>query len=85
MTKKIAEFNYKLINCLLNTNISVSKWNKDVSPLCELCNVSEDSEHLLFSCTITSYLWEKIGILLKFNVSWKLIVLGFYVIYQRKT
>ena len=31
---RIAEFNYKLLHGILNNNVSVSKWNKDVSPLC---------------------------------------------------
>lgn len=30
--KRIAEFNYKLLNDILNNNVYVSKWNKDVSP-----------------------------------------------------
>ena len=43
---RIAEFNYKLLHGILNNNLSilifekylsVSKWNKDVSPLCEIC------------------------------------------------
>ena len=33
--KCIAEFNYRLLHVILNTNLSVNQWNKNVSPLCE--------------------------------------------------
>ena len=48
----IAEFNYKLLHGILNNNVSVSKWNKDVSPLCEICKTEKDTRHLLFDCKI---------------------------------
>ena len=40
---RIAEFNYKLLHGILNNNVSVSKWNKGVSPLCEICKTEEDT------------------------------------------
>lgn len=45
--KRISEFNYKLIHGILNNNAYVSKWNKDVSPLCEICEDEENIKHLL--------------------------------------
>lgn len=48
--KNIAEFGYinKLLNGILNNNLNVSKWNKDVNSLCEHCLVVENHiEHLL--------------------------------------
>ena len=49
---RIAEFNYKLLQSILNNNVSVSKLNKDVSPLCEICKTEEDTRHLLYECKI---------------------------------
>ena len=40
---RIAEFNYKLLHGIFNNNVSVSKWNKGVSPLCEICKTEEDT------------------------------------------
>lgn len=44
--KRVAKFNYKLLNCILLFDFSVSKWNKDVSAECKFCQMIED----LFSC-----------------------------------
>ena len=32
----ISEFYYELLHGIMNNNVFVSKWNKDVSPLCEI-------------------------------------------------
>ena len=58
--KRIAEFNYKLLNDILNNNVYVSKWNKDVSPFCTFCNIEEDIKHVLYDCEIVKPIWEKL-------------------------
>ena len=83
--KRISEFNYKLLHGILNNNVYVSKWNKDVSPLCENCNTNEDIKHLLYECRIVKSIWEKINSYLKFDISWKTIVLGYYNEINEKT
>ena len=75
--KVIAEFNYKLLNGLLNCNLSVSKWNKQISPKCELCNCDDDIKHLLFKCTIVENIWRNVSHFLKFDIKWKTLVIGF--------
>lgn len=35
--KNIVEFGYKFLNGILNNNLNVSKWNKDVNLFCEYC------------------------------------------------
>ena len=76
--KNIAEFNYKLLNCILNNNLNVSKWNKDVSPLCEHCMIVEDIEHLLYNCKLCENIWKKISLYIGFKVTWKILVVGFH-------
>lgn len=83
--KRISEFNYKLLHGILNNNVCVSKWNKTVSPLCEVCNVNEDIKHLLYDCKIVKHFWERISMYLKFDVTWKIVVLGFYNEISEKT
>ena len=75
---RIAGFNYKLLHGILNNNVSVSKWNKDVSPLCENCKTEDDIRHLLYDCKIVKPIWQKVGSFLNVDIAWTLIVLGFY-------
>ena len=82
---EISEFNYKLLHGILNNNAYVSKWNKDVSPLCEICKDEENIEHLLIDCKIIKTIWEKVSSFLKFDITWKIIVLGFYAEVSDKT
>lgn len=42
----IAEFNYKLLHCIVNSNLAISKWNENVSSLCDVCKLVEDTQHL---------------------------------------
>lgn len=69
------EFNYKL----LHNNFTVSKWNENVSQLCDVCKLVEDAQHLLINCEMVNKLWKGVGIFfLRLTVTWKTIVLGFY-------
>ena len=36
--KKIAEFNYKLLNNILCNNLYLSKWNANKTSTCQTCN-----------------------------------------------
>ena len=68
--KCIAEFNYRLPHGILNNNLSVNKWNKNVSPLiCEKCLCIEHVKHLLFDCQLTKYIWQVIGIYFNFEIT----------------
>ena len=74
-----------ILHGIMNNNVCVSKWNKTVSPLCEVCNVNEDIKHLLYDCKIVKHFWERISMYLKFDVTWKIVVLGFYNEISEKT
>lgn len=77
--KRILEFNYKLLHGILNNNAYVSKWNKDVSQFGEICKDEEHIKHLLYDCKINKTIWEKVSSFLKFDATWKIIVLiGFF-------
>lgn len=39
--KKVTEFNRKILCAILRIDVCLSKWNKDVFPLCEICRVNE--------------------------------------------
>ena len=76
--KWIAEFNNKLLHGILNNNLSVNKSNNNVTPLCEKCICIEDVKLLLFDCRLTTFVWQVIGLYFNFEITWKIIVLGFY-------
>lgn len=77
--KKIAEFNYKLLNNLLCNRAYLQKINRSVSDLCTNCNNSiENNEHLIFQCENVRKIWNFTSLVLKFNVVWKHILIGFY-------
>jgi hypothetical protein len=59
--KRISEFKYKSLHGILSNNVYVNKWNKDVSPLGEICITKEDIKHLLYDCKIVKSIWEKIN------------------------
>ena len=65
------------MNNLLNNNKSVSSWNKDVSNLCSVCQLQEDTKHLIFDCKNVKDIWKITGDFLKSNIHWKHIVIGY--------
>jgi hypothetical protein len=73
--KKISEFNYKILQNILNTGYKGNKWNKNISANC-YCGKLHTPKHLLFECEKSKYVWENISCILKTNVSWKHIVIG---------
>ena len=38
----------------------------------------EDLKHLLYECKLTTYVWQVISLYFNFEITWKIIVLGFY-------
>ena len=74
--KKIAEFNYKLLQNLLITGYILGKWNKNISSTCTYCNENDTPEHLLFCCNRTKRIWEDISYALKLKLTYKHLALG---------
>ena len=46
----IREFNYKLINNIIPSGYWLSKWKRDISEKCAICNQLETTQHMLFDC-----------------------------------
>ena len=83
--KKIADFNYRLLNNLLNNRNYLSKW-KNISNLCPHCKECvETNKHLLYECQNVKKIWKMVGEIVKFEVSWKVITVGFYNETNEKT
>ena len=73
---KIAEFNYKLLQNLVITGYTLSKWKKNISPLCIYCQENDTPEHMIFSCSRIQNIWNTISLILEVKIKWKHIVLG---------
>ena len=58
---KIREFHYKILNCILFTNVKLNLIGVVESPNCTFCQEAAESvEHLLFSCRISSEFWKHV-------------------------
>ena len=74
---KIAEFNYKLINCILPTGSNLFKWKKAHDTCCIYCHrLYHDAKHLLYDCIHLSNIWENVSTIINDNITWNTIVLG---------
>ena len=77
--RKIAEFNYKILQDILPCNVNLVKWRKSNNTHCRLCNVEETIEHLLYDCKFAKAIWayfkDKTGI----NVNVEDVIFGNYL------
>lgn len=71
--KKVAEFNYKLLNNTLNDNFRVSKRDEVRSSQCDVYHMAEGIEHLLYKFKLSKSIQEK-----KFSKIWKTTVIVFF-------
>ena len=75
--KKIAEFNYKLINNKVSKNFFVSKIEQNSSFLCKGCPQVENTRHLIFECEHVQSLWKNISNYIGFDVKLNHVSFGF--------
>lgn len=83
--KSVSEFSYKLLHNMLTTTISVSKWDKNNSGNCDFCDTQENIKHLIFECDLIKPIWSKISQLIKIDIKWKMIVIGFIIFNNKYT
>ena len=58
---KIREFHYKILNCIIFTNVKLNLIGVVESPNCTFFQEAAESvEHLLFSCRISSDFWKHV-------------------------
>ena len=74
---KLCEFKYKLLHNLLCCNDKLFKWKKKPSNKCNSCSLPETTKHMFYECTQVVDLWKKVGYILKIDIQWKHLVLGF--------
>ena len=65
--RKLAEFNYNIINNILINKAYLSKWISETNAMCSICNQKEDTTHLLYDCSFNDHIWQIVGNCLQFN------------------
>ena len=74
--KKLAEFNFKLLQNILPCNVNLVKWKKHESKLCDLCGIEEDIKHLLYTCDFAKGIWTEFTKVSGIDIELQDIVLG---------
>ena len=75
--RKLAEFNYKIINNILINNAYLSKWVTETNAKCSFCNQIEDTFNLLYDCFFNDHIWQIVGNCLTLNITYTHVVLGY--------
>lgn len=56
---KLRFFQFRLLNKVLTTNVTVSKWNSEISNKCFFCNsTAETTVHIFVECTHVKKIWK---------------------------
>ena len=74
--KKLAEFNYKVLFNIIPTGKFLSKFVPNIEANCDICGITEDLEHLLFSCKLSKPIWNLISSHMYRNLQVKDILCG---------
>ena len=82
--KRLAEFNYKVLNNILCNNVYLSKWNKEIHSQCKICQENENTKHLIFECDNVLEIWNALNVYTKIDIKWKHVLLGFFHEQNRK-
>jgi hypothetical protein len=57
---KLSSFQYKIVHRIIACKRYVAKGNKEISELCESCNISDTIEHFFIECPEVNRLWHMI-------------------------
>jgi hypothetical protein len=66
--KKLAEFNYKLLNGTLPCGYMLNKWKPEISSNCNVCKEIENVQHMIYECEKVKDIWKVVGTSLKVNI-----------------
>ena len=59
--KKLAEFYYKLYTDNITSASVLCKWVEGIPEKCIICNETDDTTHMLFTCPIVESIWDISG------------------------
>ena len=58
---RINMFNYKILTNSLPSPLVISKWNKEMTTVCEKCDISDSITHILYECNEVKEVWNKVS------------------------
>ncbi len=74
--KKIAEFNFKVLQYIIPCNVNLYNWKVKMTKKCKFCDVDEDILHLLFHCVYAGKVWKHVEESLHRPISINDVILG---------
>ena len=84
--KRLSEFNYKLLNNILCSNLFLEKYKIRLNAKCDHCDQeSEDIMYLIYGCHNVDRVWKSLSQIFNFSVLWKHVIVGFYEESNSKT
>lgn len=57
----LKQFRFRLLNAILPCKENLFKWKITDDPLCEICRIQENYEHLFIDCPVLYTLWAKLN------------------------
>ena len=74
--RKIAEFNFKVLHCILPCGVNLKKWKQKDNANCDICNVEESIEHLLYYCNYANNFWKELSNIIGWKICLKHVIYG---------
>ena len=74
--KKLAEFNYKVINNILACKLNLYKWKLTQDSNCDICGEAQNILHLLYLCQNAKQVWNYVEKHLNISITQKSIIYG---------
>ena len=70
--RKMSEFNFKILHGILPNMSNLYKWKLVPNPLCAVCLVKEDTEHMFVLCLYLGNFWNHVSALMsQLNVTFR--------------
>ena len=74
--RKLAEFNYKVLQTTLACGFNLKKWQLAEDDLCVMCGIQEDIVHMLKECVCSHNIWDSVQDAFKTKISLQDIIMG---------
>jgi hypothetical protein len=74
--KKLSEFNFKVIHRILPCKVNLVRWKKSDTNKCNICDLDETVEHLLYYCEYANTIWQDFTRLTGMSVTLTDVIVG---------
>ena len=74
---KLANFNFKIINCILPSLCDLFVYGKSDKFHCSVCNNICDIKHLFFDCTLSKDIWDFVYNISGLRITYRKLIIGY--------